>query len=125
KIAKDLKPGDYELMGKVTETGHTRTALARLVDVQVPQDKFVGIVKSYDDTLQITLDRLGVPYDTIEIDEFTAESLGRFSTIIVDIRAYLDRPDLVANNQTLLDYCKRGGTVIVNYHKTFEWESSY
>ncbi len=125
KVANDLKPGDYELSGKVTETGHTRTALARLVDVQVPKDKFVGIVNSYDDTLQITLDRLGVKYDTIEIDEFTAESLDRFSTIIVDIRAYLDRPDLVANNQTLLDYCKRGGTVIVNYHKTFEWEPAY
>lgn len=125
KVADHLQPGDYELTGKVTETGHTRTALARLVDVQVPQDKFVGIVKSYDDTLQITLDRLGVPYDTIEIDEFTSESLDRFSTVIVDIRAYLDRPDLVANNQTLLDYCKRGGTVIVNYHKTFEWEPNY
>ncbi len=125
KVANNLTSGDYELTGKVVETGHTRTALARLVDVQVPQDKFVGIVKSYDDTLQITLDRLGVPYDTIEINEFTAESLDRFSTIIVDIRAYLDRPDLVANNQTLLDYCKHGGTVIVNYHKTFEWEPNY
>lgn len=125
KVADNLKPGDYELTGKVAETGHTRTALARQVDVQVPRDKFVGIVKSYDDTLQITLDRLGVAYDTIEIDEFTAESLDRFSTVIVDIRAYLDRPDLVANNQTLLDYCKRGGTVIVNYHKTFEWEANY
>jgi len=125
KIANDLKPGDYELSGKVVETGHTRTALARLVDVEVPEKKFVGIVASYDDTLQITLDRIGVAYDTIEIDEFTTESLDRFSTIIVDIRAYLDRPDLVANNQTLLDYCKRGGTVIVNYHKTFEWESNY
>lgn len=125
KLSDDLKPGDYTLTGKVVETGHTREALARLVDVQVPKDKFVGIVASYDDTLQITLDRLGVPYDTIEIDEFTAESLDRFSTVIVDIRAYLDRPDLVANNQTLLDYCKRGGTVIVNYHKTFEWEPSY
>jgi LmbE family N-acetylglucosaminyl deacetylase len=125
KLAANLKPGDYTLTGKVTETGYTRTALARLVDVQVPKDKLVGIVASYDDTLQITLDRLGVPYDTIEIDEFTSESLDRFTTIIVDIRAYLDRPDLVANNQTLLDYCQRGGTVIVNYHKTFEWEPSY
>jgi hypothetical protein len=66
-----------------------------------------------------------VPYQTIETADFTPESLDRFTTILVDIRAYLDRPDLVANNQTLLDYCKRGGTVIVNYHKTIEWESAF
>jgi hypothetical protein len=51
--------------------------------------------------------------------------LARYTTVLVDIRAYLDRPDLVANNQTLLDYVKNGGTAIVFYHKTFEWEPSY
>jgi hypothetical protein len=33
------------------------------------------------------------------------------------------RPDLVANNQALLDYVKRGGNLIVSYQKTFEWKS--
>jgi LmbE family N-acetylglucosaminyl deacetylase len=125
RVAKGLAPGDYPLTAKVAETGHSLTGLVRYVNVQVPKDRRVGVIRSYDDTLLITLDRLGVPYDTIETADFTPESLDRFTTILVDIRAYLDRPDLVANNQTLLDYCKRGGTVIVNYHKTIEWESAY
>ncbi len=124
-LAKGLAPGDYPLTAKIAETGHSLTGLVRYVDVQVPKDRKVGVIRSYDDTLLITLDRLGVPYDTIETADFTPESLDRFTTILVDIRAYLDRPDLVANNQTLLDYCKRGGTVIVNYHKTIEWQSAY
>ncbi len=125
KLDKGLAPGDYPLTANVAESGNSLTSLVRYVDVVVPNDRRVGVIRSYDDTLLITLDRLGVPYNTIETPDFTPESLDRFTTILVDIRAYLDRPDLVANNQTLLDYCKRGGTVIVNYHKTIEWESEY
>ena len=31
---------------------------------------------------------------------------------------------LKANNAALLDWCKRGGTLIVNYQKTFDWDPS-
>lgn len=125
KVDGGIKPGDYPVTATIDGTTYSVNGLVRYVDVKVPADRKVGVIRSYDDTLLITLDRVGVPYDTIETADFTPESLDRFTTILVDIRAYLDRPDLVANNQTLLDYCKRGGTVIVNYHKTIEWDSSF
>ena len=51
--------------------------------------------------------------------------MDEFSTIIVDIRAYLVRKDLIANNQAVLDYVNRGGTVLVMYQKTFEWKEEF
>jgi hypothetical protein len=42
-------------------------------------------------------------------------------TVLVDIRAYLVRADLRAYNENLLDWVNRGGHMVVNYQKTFEW----
>lgn len=116
---------DFTLTAKVGGSDYVKTCLVRQVDVSVPSDKHVGVIQSYDDTLMITLDRLGVPYELVGVADITPEHLAKFTTVLVDIRAYLDRPDLVANNQTLLDYVKNGGTAIVFYHKTIEWEPSY
>jgi hypothetical protein len=41
--------------------------------------------------------------------------LSRFDTIVVGIRAYQVRPDLVANNKRLTDFVTSGGTLIVQY----------
>ena len=121
-IDADLTPGDYALDVTIAESNYSRRGVARVVDLEIPRDKRVGVVLSYDDTFVTTLERIGVPHETLEIDDFQPDRLDRFTTIIVDIRAYLVRPDLVANNQALLDYVHRGGTLIVMYQKTFEWD---
>ncbi|MDH3253087.1 MAG: hypothetical protein OEM41_09870, partial [Ignavibacteria bacterium] len=51
--------------------------------------------------------------------------LMQFSTIIVDIRAYLVREDLRKNNHRLLEYVRRGGNLVVMYQKTNEWKPEY
>jgi hypothetical protein len=82
-------------------------------------------VQSYDDTFMTTLERLRVPHAALQVDDFTPAKLDTFSTIILDIRAYLVRPDVAANNEALFEYVKRGGTLIVNYHKNFEWNEGF
>jgi hypothetical protein len=47
--------------------------------------------------------------------------LQKYTSIIVDNRVYESTPGLIAANQKLLDYAKAGGTLIVFYHKSFEW----
>ena len=47
--------------------------------------------------------------------ELASGDLSRFGTIVVGIRAYQVRPDVVANNGRLLDYAREGGTLIVQY----------
>ena len=124
-VARNLKPDDYFLEAYIAETGEVARGAARLINVDLPKKIRVGVIESYDNTFMNTLDRLNVPHQALQIDDFTAERLDAYTTIIVDIRAYLVRPDLKANNQALLDYVKRGGTAIVMYQKTFDWESDY
>lgn len=42
-------------------------------------------------------------------------NLSRFDVIVVGIRAYQVRSDVVANNKRLLDFANAGGTLIVQY----------
>jgi len=95
-------------------------SMIRVVDVKVPDDINVGVIQSYDDTFVTTLERLDVPHATLGLEDFNAERLDEFTAVIVDIRAYAKRDDLVASNQALLDYMERGGTLLVMYQKTFE-----
>lgn len=125
QVVGGLDPRDYVLKASVAGTDVMTSGTARLVDLEVPRDIRVGVIESYDDTFMTTLTRLKVPHEALGVGDFTAERLDTFSTIIVDIRAYLVRPDLVANNQALLDYVHRGGTAIVMYHKTYEWKKEF
>ncbi|MCP4643347.1 MAG: PIG-L family deacetylase [bacterium] len=98
---------------------------ARLMDLEVPESINVGVVQSYNDIFVKTLERMKVPHARIEESDWNRKRLDAFTAIIVDIRAYLVRPDLLANNDKLLKYAKRGGTVIVMYQKTREWKEAY
>src|SRR5207247_5187193 len=66
-------------------------------------------------------DELGVESKELSVDEVKTSNLQRFSTIIVDNRVYESQPELIAMNQKLLDYANAGGTLIVFYHKSDEW----
>lgn len=122
-----LPPGRYTLSltgvadGEVTTEPVHDFVRARVFDVRVPPALRVGVVQSYDNTLDQALDELGVEHVLLDS---AALAVGRFDdlhTIIVDIRAYLVRPDLRAHNDRLLAWVRQGGHLVVNYHKTFEW----
>jgi LmbE family N-acetylglucosaminyl deacetylase len=124
-VGENLEPRDYWLNAMIEGETVPHFGLARIVDVQAPDGLNVGVIQSYDDTFMNTLERLGVPHKALTIEDFSPARLDTFTTIIVDIRAYLVRPDLVSNNQALLDYADRGGSVLVMYQKTQEWKPEY
>jgi hypothetical protein len=45
--------------------------------------------------------------------------LSRYDSIVVGIRAYELRPDLLRSNQRLLDYVQRGGSLVVQFQHDF------
>ncbi len=116
---------DFVLTASIKGAAEARSAMARHIPMALPKNIRVGVIQSYDDTYVLTLERLNVPHAALTVEDFTPDRLDEFTTIIVDIRAYLVRPDLVANNQALLEYVKRGGNLIVSYQKTFEWKSEF
>jgi hypothetical protein len=85
----------------------------------------VGIVQSYDDVFSKTLNDLKVAHRLLTENDLSSGDLRPYSAIIIDIRAYLFRPDLVKNNARLLEYVKNGGTLIVMYQRTDEWKPEY
>ncbi|MBV9958033.1 MAG: PIG-L family deacetylase [Acidobacteria bacterium] len=96
---------------------------ARIVysDARVAPGLRVGYVRSTDDTLRNALNALGVEAQELQAEEIAAADLSKLDTIIIDNRGYQLHPELIAANARLLDFAKNGGTLIVFYHKTNEW----
>ena len=126
----DAAPGAYRVEAAARTSGcglpwfiESRPA-AVLPDVAVAPGLRVGFVRSYDGTMAEALEVMGA--DVVELDS-TALAAGDFAglhTVVVDIRALLDRPDLVAHKGELLDWVEGGGHLVVGYHKSFEWNGN-
>ncbi|MBK6940965.1 MAG: PIG-L family deacetylase [Planctomycetes bacterium] len=91
------------------------------VSVRCPAGLTIGVVQSYDDTLVNALADLGVAVVRLQSDDLAFRDLSRFDAIFVDIRGYFVREDLVTFNDRLLAYARDGGTLVVQYQKSFEW----
>ncbi|MDX6611196.1 MAG: hypothetical protein QOD75_382 [Blastocatellia bacterium] len=92
------------------------TALAR-----VSPNLRVGYIRGFDYSLPNALASLGVESTELSVEEVKKADLQKYSSIIIDNRVYESQPELIAANQRLLDYTKNGGTLIVFYHKSNEW----
>ncbi len=81
----------------------------------------VGYVPSFDQTLAQSLAALGVEAKELGAAEIQNSDLSSFQTIIIDNRGYEAHPELIAANSRLLEFANAGGTLIVFYHKSNEW----
>jgi len=124
--------GEYTLEVTATPEQSTLAAEAsaitiagRLFEVAVVAGLNVGVVESYDNTIDQALTALGVQHTMLDSLALATGNLDAFDTIVIDIRAYLVRHDLRTYNDRLLDWVERGGHLIVNYQKVFEWNSQY
>jgi LmbE family N-acetylglucosaminyl deacetylase len=86
----------------------------KVIDLKTAPAK-VGYIRGSGDRVPEAIKQLGLAVEEIDERMLTASDLSKFDTIVVGIRAYQVRPDLVANNQRLLDFAKNGGTLIVQY----------
>ncbi|HEU4433927.1 MAG TPA: PIG-L family deacetylase [Pyrinomonadaceae bacterium] len=81
----------------------------------------VGYIPSSDETLQRALTALGVDAKELTVDDIAKADLSPFHTIIIDNRGYQAHPELIAANNRLLKFVEDGGTLLVFYHRTNEW----
>ena len=77
----------------------------------------VGLVKTYDNTIEYILNAFSVKYDTLNPLALEVWDLKPYQYIILDLRTYLYRPDAEKYSQRLLDYVKGGGNLICFYNK--------
>jgi hypothetical protein len=90
-------------------------------DAIVVSGRKVGYLPSYDQTLERSLAALGVDAKKLTVDEIAKSDLSSYNTIIIDNRGYEAHHDLIPVNDRLLKFVSDGGTLLVFYHRTGEW----
>jgi hypothetical protein len=123
--------GKYDSGYDVVEYPHThrrqvpRIAAARVkaIDVSIAPGVHVGYIMGVGDQVPQALEQLGARVDLISPEQLASGDLSQYTVIMTGVRAYERRPDLRANNQRLIEYAERGGTVLVQYNK-FEFNQA-
>src|SRR5713101_6943659 len=92
-------------------------------DVIVPGNLRVGYITAENEPIPEALGRLGINVELLDAAALAFGDLSKFDAIVVGVRAYELRPDLVRANQRLLDYAAAGGTLVVQYNRVFAWNN--
>ncbi|HEY4554680.1 MAG TPA: NEW3 domain-containing protein [Bacillaceae bacterium] len=85
----------------------------------------IGYVESGFDKVADYLSNAGLPVIKLNEADLANGDLSQFDTIVIGIRAYLSRADLLANNARLNKYVEDGGHLVVQYHKPGDnWDAN-
>ncbi|GAA4716467.1 PIG-L family deacetylase [Brevibacillus fulvus] len=113
---RDVQVIEYEHIGR---TYYIRKAElgVQAFDLQLPERLRVGYVSSGFDNIDSCLRELGVNIVNLDAREIECGDLSRYDTIVLGIRAYAFRPELIRSNPRLLRFVENGGNLVVQYHK--------
>jgi LmbE family N-acetylglucosaminyl deacetylase len=78
--------------------------------------KRIGYVTGAGDQVPEALRQLGCQVTLLGQEDLATGDLSGFDAILTGVRAYNVRPDLVANQNRLLEYVAGGGTLVVQYN---------
>src|SRR5690606_35121300 len=77
----------------------------------------VGYIMGSGDRVPEAIRRLGLDVTMLGERDLATGGLSQFDTIVVGVRASQTRPDMVANNDRLMDFVRGGGTLVVQYQQ--------
>jgi LmbE family N-acetylglucosaminyl deacetylase len=95
----------------------------RVFGIVVPEHLRVGYIAAENDAIPDSLRRLGVEVEMLDANALAFGDLGRFDAIVLGLRAYELRSDVVASNRRLLDYAEGGGTLVVQDQRPGIWDA--
>jgi LmbE family N-acetylglucosaminyl deacetylase len=93
-------------------------------DVKVAPNLQVGYIEGSGDDVPTSLENLGIHAHFLTQGDLAGADLSKYNVILVGVRAYAVRNDLVTYNGRLLDYVKKGGVVVVQY-QTPEFDHNF
>jgi LmbE family N-acetylglucosaminyl deacetylase len=94
------------------------------VDVKVAPDLKIAYITGSGDDVPAALEPLGIKAAFLSPADIASGDLSKFDVILLGVRTYAAREELVAHNNRLLDYVKNGGVMIVQYN-TPEFDQNY
>ena len=86
------------------------------VDVKVAPGLNIGYVAGSGDDVPASLEHLGIKVNFLSPADIASGDFKKYDAILLGVRTYAVRPDLITYNNRLLDYVKNGGVVIVQYN---------
>lgn len=130
-LEKDTQQTPSELLIEATPLGIAAKGLSPVsarvllkpVSALIKKNINIGLVKTYDSTLEEALTAFEIPFTLLDSAKLAGENLQKYSTILLDLRAYGYRSDLVKFNQRILEYVQKGGHVVCFYHKPQDWNN--
>jgi LmbE family N-acetylglucosaminyl deacetylase len=93
-------------------------------EVKMAPGLSIGYIEGSGDDVPASLEALGIHVVFLTSQDLAGADLSKYDEILVGVRAYAVRQDLIANNDRLLQYVKNGGVVIVQYN-TPEFDHNY
>jgi LmbE family N-acetylglucosaminyl deacetylase len=99
-------------------------ATVHVMNLVVPAHLRIGYIAASNDPIPDTLRQIGIQVDLLDEIALAFEDLSRYDAIVVGIRAYDLRPDLLRSNRRLLDYVQHGGSLVVQYQRDPQWISA-
>ena len=124
-VAEGSGGGNWDQEVRIIEYPHIRRAVyvtpAELtvtrLSVQIAQDLRVGYIMGTGDGGLEALRQLGANAELLTPERVQTGDFSGFDVVVVGVRAYETRRDLVAANARVLDFARSGGTVVVQYQQ--------
>ena len=100
------------------------TVPVHVFSIVVPEHLRVGYISADNDAaIPDSLRRLGVDVEMVDANALAFGDLRPFDAIVVGMRAYELRSDVVASNSRLLEYAAGGGTLVVLDQRPTIWDA--
>jgi hypothetical protein len=107
---------DYEHIERAALFSPAETTV-NVVPVRLADGLTVGYVMGTGDDGPEAIRQLGARVELIGSEQILAGDYGRYDAVVLGVRAYEARDDLLAANDQLLDYVRAGGTLVVQYNQ--------
>jgi LmbE family N-acetylglucosaminyl deacetylase len=99
----------------------TEDSLKILNQLKYTKNLHIGLVKTYDNTIENFFNGLGIKYKLIDSTMLANGMVYDLDVILLDLRTYLYRKDVKQYNDRILDFVNRGGNVVCFYNKPTDW----
>jgi LmbE family N-acetylglucosaminyl deacetylase len=100
-------------------------AQARLVSLELAVTaRRIGYLAGAGDLVAEALTRMGCSVTALTAADLTVERLATFDAVVMGVRAYNTRPEIVPLLPKLFAYVERGGTLVVQYNTTADLQTT-
>lgn len=96
----------------------------QVADLKFPPDLRIAYVAGTGDEVPLALAGLGLKVKSLSAADLATFPLDDFDAVLIGVRAYAVRDDLIQANSRLLEYVDRGGVMVVQY-QTPEFDRNF